>query len=49
MSGSSTISYAYERECTTGQLLLKVVFRAGMTNDAPILTYHVLVPKTGSH
>lgn len=44
-SGSSTITYAYQRECETGQSVLKVVFKAGMTNDAPILTYHALVPK----
>jgi hypothetical protein len=45
MSGSSTIAYTYQRECETGQAVLHVVFRAGMTNDAPILTYHALVPK----
>ncbi|RSK42199.1 hypothetical protein [Hymenobacter perfusus] len=44
-SGSSTITYAYQRECETGQSFLKVIFQAGMTNDAPILTYHALVPK----
>ncbi|MET4107075.1 hypothetical protein [Hymenobacter sp. UYP22] len=44
-SGSSSIAYAYHRECETGKLHLQVTFTAGMTNDAPILTYHVLVPK----
>ena len=46
-SGSSSISYAYQRECETGRLHLQVTFTAGMTNDAPILTYHALVPKLG--
>ncbi|MBG8556001.1 hypothetical protein [Hymenobacter guriensis] len=44
-SGSSTITYSYQRECETGQLQLSVLFTPGMTNDAPILTYHALVPK----
>ncbi|RSK33891.1 hypothetical protein [Hymenobacter metallilatus] len=45
MSGSSTISYTYLRQCETDKLILLVTFRAGLTNDAPILTYHALVPK----
>ncbi|TGE08289.1 hypothetical protein [Hymenobacter fodinae] len=44
-SGSSSIAYTYARECETGQLKLRVKFTQGMTNDAPILTYHALVPK----
>ena len=44
-SGSSSIAYTYMRECETGQLKLRVKFTQGMTNDAPILTYHALVPK----
>ncbi|WP_426490933.1 hypothetical protein [Hymenobacter sp. 102] len=44
-SGSSSISYAYKQECETGRRHLQVTFTAGMTNDAPILTYHALVPK----
>jgi hypothetical protein len=44
-SGSSSIAYTYARECQTGQLKLQVKFTQGMTNDAPILTYHALVPK----
>jgi hypothetical protein len=44
-SGSSSIAYTYGRSCETGQLKLRVKFTQGMTNDAPILTYHALVPK----
>ncbi|TGD82626.1 hypothetical protein [Hymenobacter wooponensis] len=44
-SGGSSIAYTYARECETGQLKLQVKFTRGMTNDAPILTYHALVPK----
>ena len=44
-SGSSAITYSYSRSCEAGQLKLLVKFTQSMTNDAPILTYHALVPK----
>ena len=46
-SGGATATYIYRRLCNPGRLELRVVFTGGITNDAPTLTYHALVPKLG--
>ncbi|UOQ74784.1 hypothetical protein [Hymenobacter cellulosilyticus] len=44
-SGTSGITYTYQRDCATNRPTLRVTFGQSMTTEAPNLTYHALVPK----
>lgn len=44
-SGSSSLSYQFEQRCQPSRKHLQVIIHEGMTADAPVVTYHALVPK----
>ncbi|UOQ55529.1 hypothetical protein [Hymenobacter cellulosivorans] len=44
-SGTSGITYTYQRDCATNRPSLHVAFGRSITTEAPNLTYHALVPK----
>ncbi|SET57399.1 hypothetical protein [Hymenobacter actinosclerus] len=42
---SSSATYVYQRNCTEAGRILQVTLKMGVTNDLPLVSYHVLVPK----
>jgi len=44
-NGNSGIRYTLQRDCTTNQATLRVVFQQGLLTVVEEITYHALVPK----